>query len=310
MPIFEGKYDYVRAGVIDYGYQQLESTLKTPEFVELAKLYVVSTNRLRSFFELPLQLIFWSGLVSQIKFIGRYHAGLDPEDESRDDEPKVQASITAHYNQRVGNPDPKKLLDFSSNALGSMIGDNGTTKVEAACQGVEAALAAMIMTAYATFETLASDLWVCAVNRHVSLAKNWASENKSKQLTMEDIYGHGGDLSKISGTALHQTQKVTFESLKNIRTAYSHAFKGEVNDVFDCPELIMAEKTRHLFAHRGGLIDRRFKDDTSQFDEYKEVVIGERLRLTGPVTGHLINACVSRGTKLLLLVDGWSQTHL
>jgi hypothetical protein len=65
----------------------------------------------------------------------------------------------------------------------------------------------MVMTAYATFETLAADLWICAVNKHVSLAKNWANENKGKKLTMEDIYSRGGDLSKISGTALHQTKK-------------------------------------------------------------------------------------------------------
>ena len=128
---------------------------------------------------------------------------------------------------------------------------------------------------------------------------------------MEDIYSRGGDLSKTSGTALHQTRKVTFESLKEIKVAYSHAFKTDLDAVFDSEtDLIKSEKIRHLFAHRGGLIDRKFKDEVSNFDDCKNVVIGERLRLTGPVTGQLINACVSTGTALLHAADEWSRNHL
>lgn len=127
---------------------------------------------------------------------------------------------------------------------------------------------------------------------------------------MEEISGHGWDLSKSTGTALHQSQKIAFDSLRKIRAAYSHAFNNELDYVFDTlPALIRAEKIRHLFAHRGGLIDRKFKDDLSAFDDCKELVIGDRLRLTGPITGQLFDACVRCGTELLVATDKWSQTH-
>jgi hypothetical protein len=310
MPIFDGKYDYGAAGHFDHFYTQVAANLQTPEFIDLAKVFVASTNRLRAFFELPLQLIFWSAAIGQVKLLGRHHMGIDPEDDSRDGEPEVNQSIIDTYNRFVTNPSADRLLAFSSDILGSMTGDQGGAKIDAAAQGVEASFAAMIMTAYATFETLAADLWVCALNRHISLATNWAEKNQGKQLTMQDIYSRGGDLSKSSGTALHQTRKVSFESLKEIRGAYSHAYKNDLDSIFAVPDLSKAEKIRHLFAHRGGLVDKKFKDDMSDFADCKDVVIGDRLRLTGPSTGELLNACVSAGCHLLLKADHWSKTHL
>jgi hypothetical protein len=313
MPVFEGKYDFVEAGNFDRSYTNLDWKLRTSEFIEIARPFVASTNRLLSFYEWPLQLIFWSGIMGQVKMLGRYHAGIDPEDDSRDAEPAVQTSIMDHYTRVTGNgnPNAQKVLAHSSKILGGMTGDGGMPGIPPACEGVEAALAAMTMSAYATFETLASDLWICILNKHTSLADNWADKNKDKQLTMKDISGHGWDLSKAVGSALHITGKISFQTLKEIRMAYSQAFKGEIDSIFDgSPELVKSEKIRHLFAHRGGLVDRKFKDEMSNFDDCKNVVIGERLRLTGPVTGQLINACIGTGTSLLWAADEWSQTHL
>jgi hypothetical protein len=309
MPIFEGKYEYLEAGDFDRTHLQLESVLQTSEYVQIAQSFVANTNRLLSFFEFPLQMMHWTSIMAISKAIGRSRLGIDPEDHSKDDDPAVSESAMAVYGEMTGKA--ADILELSSIAIGILVGDRDNVGISPAKEGVEAAFAAMIMSAYATFETLAVDLWICAVNRHVSLAQNWAKENKNKQLSMEDIYSRGGDLSKSSGTALHQTQKVTFESLRNIRTAYSHAFNGAINASFDdSPDLIKAEKTRHLFAHRGGLIDRKFKDEMDSFDDCKGMVIGERLRLTGPVTKKLIDACVSRGTGLLMNVNRWSQNHL
>ena len=169
MTIFDGKYDFVEAGQVDSSYQFLESHLQTPEFVEIANPFIANVNRVRAFFELPLQLIFWSGILSQVKMLGRYHAGVDPEDDSSDNTPEVQKSITETYEKTVRDPKSEKVLAFSSNILGGMIGDTGNTTIEPACHGVEAAFAAMTMASYASFETLAADLWVCAVNKHGAL---------------------------------------------------------------------------------------------------------------------------------------------
>jgi hypothetical protein len=95
-----------------------------------------------------------------------------------------------------------------------------------------------------------------------------------------------------------------------IRAAYSQAFKSELDHAFDAvPYIAVAEKVRHLFAHRGGLIDQKFRDEMDRFDESKEMMIGERLRLTGDVAGTLIAACVECGVELLTGVDNWSKVQ-
>jgi hypothetical protein len=106
------------------------------------------------------------------------------------------------------------------------------------------------------------------------------------------------------GKILHETRRVTFESLSEIRRAYSHAFKGTLDEAFEpVNDLVKVEKTRHLFAHRGGVVDRKFKDDMQSYQEYSELKINERLRLTGPVTRNYIDTCVRSGVALVLLAD-------
>ncbi|OSI58146.1 hypothetical protein BSZ15_10560 [Bradyrhizobium canariense] len=311
MPVFDGKYSYANAGAFGSRYGKLEAQIETTEFVELARVFTIDTNRVRAFFELPLQLIFWSATIGNVKLLGRHAVGVHPEDDSRDEDDDVDRSILDTYKRLVTNPNPDKVLAFSSNVLGSMVGDDNGVTIDAACQGVEASFAAMIMSAYATFETLSADLWIAAVNKHVSLAQNWSKQNPNKQFNMDELYSRGGDISKSSGTALHQTRKVTFESLKEIRAAYSQAFKSELDHAFEAvPYIAAAEKFRHLFAHRGGLIDRKFRDEMDRFEESKEMVIGERLRLTGDVTGTIVAACVECGVELLTGVDNWSKARL
>lgn len=310
MTVFDGKYDYVAAGRFDRMYLSLDSRLKTPEYIEIAKLFSANAGRLISFYEFPLQLTFWSGVLGRVKMLGRYHVGIDPEDESHDGENKVQASIIDVYNRTTNNPNPERVLTVSSNAIGSLVGDNAGSGIAPAREGLEAAFAAMVMTAYTIFETLAVDLWIAAVNRHSSLGDNWAEKNKDKRITMEEMSGEGWNLSKSIGTFLHQTRRISLESLKDIRSVYAHTFKGHMDEIFgDCSDLVKAEKTRHLFAHRNGLIDRKFKDEMAEFNEYKSVAIGERLRLTGPVTGGHIYACLNCGTSLLLAADDWSLNN-
>jgi hypothetical protein len=69
------------------------------------------------------------------------------------------------------------------------------------------------------------------------------------------------------------------------------------------------EKTRHLFAHRGGMVDRKFRDEMKDFPEFESLVIGERLRLTGRVVTEHVDACVKCGTGLVRAVDTWVVAH-
>jgi len=162
------------------------------------------------------------------------------------------------------------------------------------------------MASYAAFETLAADVWIAAVNRDFSLAKNWIDKNSERQIPTSVLAGNNFNVSSLMGTILHDTKKVSFESLNDIRNQYFQTFKGELEGAFEpSDDLVKAEKTRHLFAHRGGLIDQKFKTQMSKYPEYADAVVGERLRLTGPVTGAHVNACAKCGVALLKQVDNW-----
>jgi hypothetical protein len=310
MPVFDGNYDFAHAGLSDLSYQQLPDVLVHSEYKEIAAPFRASLDRLMSFFELPLQLIFWSGRLAQVKFIARYRCGVDPQDASKDEESQVNETMQRVFEEMVTDKGTS-AVSMSSRVLGSMVGDHTMSGIGPAREGVEAVLAAMVMAIYATFETLAADLWIAAVNRHHVLARNWIEKNPEKQLSATVIAGYGFDVSGRMGTLLHDTKKVSFESLFDIKKLYTDAFKGEIDDAFEpVNDLLKAEKTRHLFAHRGGLIDQKFKDQMKGHPEYASALVGERLRLTGPVTGSHVSACTKSGIALLKAVDKWSLSQI
>ena len=306
MPIFEGKYAFDEARLFDRGYAELPALLIHAEYKGIAKSFSVNLDRLTSFAELPLQLIYWSARLSVVKHIARYRCGVSPEDGSKDAEPNIRGAIIAVYDEIVATKGAYPL-DFSATALGNFLGDRTAAGIGPACEGIEAVLAAMVMASYAAFETLAADLWIAAVNRHHALATNWIGRNSERQLPVNIIAGYGYNVSQSMGTILRDTKKVSFKSLGDIRSAYKQAFNGEIDGVFDpVDDLVKAEKTRHLFAHRGGLIDQKFKADMKDFPEYMDMMVGERVRLIGPVAKSHVTACAKCGTTLLKAVDNWS----
>lgn len=310
MAVFDGDYEYVRAGGVDLSYRQLPDTLSHVEYKTIAKSFRASINRVISVWALPLQLIFWSSVICQTKYLSRFRCGINPEDESRDDEDIVKVAAGAVYAEIIDTDVGAKARDVGSSVLDSLVGDQDDPGVPQAKDGIEAVMASMVMASYAAFETLAADLWIAAVNRHHALATNWIEKNSERQLPANVIAGYQYDIASRMGTILHDTKKVTFESLNDIRTAYNQTFKAELNGAFEpIGDLIKAEKTRHLFAHRGGFIDQKFKSDTNEFPEYASIKIGDRLRLTGPVTSSHVVACVKCGIELLKQMDNWSAMH-
>jgi hypothetical protein len=306
MPIFDGKYEFREAGAFDKSYLISIQRLATTEFQPIANSFIASLRRVNNLFELPPQLIFWSTVMTEVTIAARVQRGMNPHDSSKDNEDDHREIALNIYNEMTGDLEHADVMGFGSYHLNEMLGDAHRPALPHATQGIEATFAAMIMASYAALETLAADLWVIAINQKSELAKNWIKENPSKQLSGPTIAGYDFDIASRMGTILHETRRVTFESLSEIRKAYSHAFKGKLDESFEpLNELVKVEKTRHLFAHRGGLIDRKFKDEMADFEEYAGLTIGERLRLTGPVTRDHITACIRTGTNLLKFADQW-----
>jgi hypothetical protein len=309
MTIFDGGCEFIRvAGGFLHHYRELPNVLTHEEYKEVAKPFVASFERLRFLFEMPIQLIYQAGMSMFVSCIARYRCGINPQDDSRDGETQVRQAMVTAVAEIVANYDSEKSFNVGSTMLDRFIEVPQTPNP--ARESIEAVQAALVMSAYAAFETLAADLWITAVNRHHQLARNWLEKNQERQLSGNVIAGYGFNLERVMGTILRDTKKVTFESLDDIRKIYKDSLKIDIDGVFDpVDDLIKAEKTRHLFAHRGGLIDQKFKTQMSRYPEYTNVAIGERLRLTGPVTASHVGACCKSGIALLKEVDNWSTAH-
>ena len=103
---------------------------------------------------------------------------------------------------------------------------------------------------------------------------------------------------------------MNFEQWTKIKVAYADAFEGQLDAAFEpSDQILLAEKTRHLFAHRAGMVDAKFKSEVELFPEYQNLEIGKRLRLTGPVVKERVDACLQCGANLLKGADKWAQIN-
>jgi hypothetical protein len=307
MSAHEGNYDYHVSGQFNRDYREIDKQLRIAEFQKVARPFIRSIDRIIFLFELPLQLIYWSAHLVRVAMTTRQRMGLDPNDASKDTDPEFAQQSRAVFEQLKA---PQEHVYHVGVEIMASLLDRGSPRPASAAEGVEAAFAAMTNSAYAALETLAADLWIEAVNRHPKLAENWFDKNPDKKLPGNVLAGYGFDVASRMGTILHETRTVTFESWKEVRKAYEHCFKGDLTDAFEpWQSVYQAEKTRHLFAHRGGMVDRKFRDEMKDFPEYSSLVVGERLRLTGPVVRDHIDACIRCGVGLLRSADTWSTSQ-
>ena len=109
------------------------------------------------------------------------------------------------------------------------------------------------------------------------------------------------------GSVLSLNRRVSFQSLNDIVDAYQKAFRSDLDSVFD--DLVATretEKVRHLIAHRGGVVDRKFHEEMSDSPFYKDVPIGSQLPFDGPMVSRHVDACIKTGVALFSTVDSWS----
>jgi hypothetical protein len=317
---YEGDYEFGQASQFDLVERDLASRVQTETLKSIALAFQVNIHRVRSMNALPIELIHWSGFASRAYCAARVNAGLAPTDESRDQWPELNLALQtvmrtmladrqkaseqnhANRNWADGTRFLKRFLRPSIEAKDIRPG----TLDDMLTSGTEAILASMVTIAYASLETLCTDLWIEAVNSSTKLAANWIRKNPKKEIKLEDLAGHDFNMSSAMGTALYQMGKAKFNSLNDITSCFKDAFDGAVDSSFEPRQgLFEAEKIRHLLAHRGGLIDPKFNKEMEQYPEYASQPIGSRLKLSGPLVCRNANACVRAGTSLMENVDLW-----
>jgi hypothetical protein len=310
MPIHEGTFSFLKAGEFDQTYRGLEWGLLTSEFKAPAATFAASFDRIAFLHGLPVQLIAWADNLATCVTKTRLAFGIDAHDESKDQDAEFRHQVSEAFS--IQRRTEVAATEFGGMHLDGMMEWETSHNIHEgqATTGVQALFAAMIMGAYAALETLAADLWILSLNKIPQLAQNWVGKNAQRQIPMAALAGHNFNLSEKMGTVLYENRRVSFDSWNDIKTAYSEAFAGSLDTIFNGSNAVyLSEKTRHLFAHRGGLVDRKFRDEMKDIATYNGLIVGERLRLTGPVVRDHVDACLKCGSDLLKAADLWMIKH-
>lgn len=305
--VFSGECEFEKAGSFGNGHRSLEQSLANEQFAAIARTFIANIDRLSFLWGLPIQLVHWTGVLVTTTCAARLQSGVPIDDSKKDSSPDFERIWNEIFSKKINRISAEEALARGSQGLNTLLDMKAPGySINPAEEGVQATLAAMLMAAYAALETLASDLWIEAVNQFPVLAENWSENNKDKQLPLNVLAGYQFNASASMGRILHDTRRVTFESWNDVKKAYSGAFKDEIADAFEPADaLFKVEKARHLFAHRGGVVDRQFKEQMKKFAEFSDLAVGERLRLTGPVVRDYIFVCTNCARELAQRVDNW-----
>jgi len=316
---YEGDYEYELATDLAHDIPRLRENLKTKEYLPAVRVFADSVQRIRDLHWLPVELLYVMQAVTVARASALHRTGSDPMallDKMTDAQEALASSIFTdmlkkiqeapggvfQHTWRVGNSHLKSLLQAE------IEGKEPPYKIVA----VEAVLAAIITASYGALETLAEDIWIAALNRHPLLAKNFMEANKDKKLDMLATFGDGLDLTHRMGSMLVKTRKVQFQTFYDFKNAYEQSVPKEIADPLfsDCSGVLLAEKVRHLIAHRGGIVDAKFKQEMGDFSGsgYDEIKVGEQLRFDGPIVALHLESCLDMGRAIILAVDEWSCT--
>jgi hypothetical protein len=199
---------------------------------------------------------------------------------------------------------------------------------------MEALLSSIPILAFGTFENLAIDLWTEAVNsRPRKLAVNALSPQKTKpktedaikgssaqekMISFSDLVDHGFDISRKMGTVLRDRKVVNFERIEGIIHAYESVFLKD-GEKCRCPELglildnhvfVVCQLIRNLFAHKSGIVDKKFQDRIKKYDMVLGAISpGEPLILNFQEVRGYVNTLFTASSDMIDYVDKWLTKH-
>jgi len=189
-----------------------------------------------------------------------------------------------------------------------------------AFEGILAWLSTVLVGAFTAFESMATDMWVRAVNRRPNTlganlvkfptcrpraARSSSEKEKDQQqptIRLSELADAGFNVSTGVGDLLKRLHRVSFESVYGIESAYYSAFrnsedkKGRPSNGLAAlfapaiADLETLEEIRNLILHRGGVVDQDFKD---RVRPYAPALANLPLKEPLPVNGQMVERYAS-----------------
>lgn len=164
-----------------------------------------------------------------------------------------------------------------------------------------------MVNSWTIFESIMKDTWIHLLNSNPkrflssTLLNNDGNISglEGKNISISLLQKYDLNLSNHLGEILHI--KYDFTSVSGIKKAYSDLFRKEGRDFsfIESKQLSQLEIVRHITVHKGGIIDEEYMKRTI----FKNEKNGRKLDYSARRTKELINAPISIGTKLFLIVD-------
>jgi hypothetical protein len=176
--------------------------------------------------------------------------------------------------------------------------------------GLEAILAAMVMTAWMAFESLAADLWVEAVNFCPKpLADRMVEKKPSETIKLSNLQNYEYNLQGKMGELFRDSKKVGFDSFNGIKSAFGDILE-QTTGIFNNHKLLRPiSELRNCFAHRGGIVDARAQPSVILITGLENITAGDAAKLTGPLVRVVVTEIVRCAVELFTFVDGWIDNN-
>ncbi len=197
-----------------------------------------------------------------------------------------------------------------------------------------------IVMCWTAFETLACDVWICAVDEHPRILALLSGEPKrigrlarsagqrkdddiaetdaarKRGLSLKVISDETRSTFKIDtrmGHLLYSCDFVKFIKLSSIREAYSSAFAQQhkrtglsgIDESLSSNSLDAISAIRNLIVHKGGVADDEYMACVNRNVGLPVAKEGEAIMLEGKFVGELITEFVDACLKLIVSTDDW-----
>jgi len=144
------------------------------------------------------------------------------------------------------------------------------------------------------------------------------SKQQEPRIRFLDLAAHGFNVAESMGRLLKEQNRVSFECLMDIKTAYLDAFRltedkkhrpsEPLVQLFDrfFADLKTLESIRNLLAHRGGVVDNKFLDELRTWSpSLADLPIGQPLSVDGDMVSKFLGSVAEASVCLLNFVADW-----
>ena len=303
----------------------------------VANSYWKNLDRLEASIFFPVALVHnatmtqFSGDVAMIALFGKLLTEAETDALSEDDKAKLTEEATRINVEKNKNWNEQSEIEMNVRVLGNF---ERFLENDMIRDGFDALFSSLIINSWVCFETLATDLWVAAVNNNpnsLGIAALKAANSKNSNpatakkattsknpISLDIMAKYEFNLRRKLGTILWRERHFNFNSLDTIKKAYFDCFltwnsdknkerRETVEKWFSGPDydqLQVLEATRHVLVHRAGFADKKFvKDVKDKHVILSSVTENKRIPVSGEMVQDFVNSSFRCGTQLLEGVD-------